>query len=209
MNKVYKIKNNMNDISELEFPIDFKQEQPFDIFVEEKVEVDNTGCIIPHKEYSIYLNSVLERPNKYNELFNLIRTAVPNDTINLYLNGVGGDLFTAMQLINALSVSDADVYAIADGQLISAHTLIFLSCRKFIIHDSCLFMFHNFTSGTYGKGNEQKAEIFAITEWFEKVVKQIYVPFLSEDEFIRIVRGEDIWMLSDEINERLLNIKKL
>jgi hypothetical protein len=34
-------------------------------------------------------------------------------------------------------------------------------------------------------------------------MRRLYVPFLSEKEFDRLLKGEDFWMQSDEVRDRL------
>jgi len=43
----------------------------------------------------------------------------------------------------------------------------------------------------------------ATMKWFSTLAKKIYIPFLTEEEFNRILRGEDIYMHSPEIRKRL------
>ena len=37
-------------------------------------------------------------------------------------------------------------------------------------------------------------------------MRRLYIPFLTEKEFERLLKGEDFWMQSDEIRERLLKM---
>jgi ATP-dependent protease ClpP protease subunit len=72
-----------------------------------------------------------------------------------------------------------------------------------------MMMIHNFKGGLQGKGQELVAQLDATVKWFAAVSKKIYVPFLSEDEFERIIRGEDLWMQSPEIRKRLDKMMKI
>ena len=72
-----------------------------------------------------------------------------------------------------------------------------------VCYDNCLMMFHNYSGGLVGKGHEITASVEATNKWFHRLMRDICTPFLSCDELDRIIRGEDIWMHSEEIGDRL------
>lgn len=86
--------------------------------------------------------------------------------------------------------------------------LIFLAGDELVVHDTCQLMFHNYSSALIGKGNEQQAQVAASGKWFEKVMRHVCRPFLTDEELDRILKGEDIWLDSDGIRRRLNNIQK-
>jgi ATP-dependent protease ClpP protease subunit len=132
-----------------------------------------------------------------------ISAATSADTIFVHLNTPGGQLDTGVQLINAMQNSPAKVVTILESLAYSLGTLIFLAGDEMIVNDHCLIMFHNFKGGVIGKGNELTSQLEATIKWFSALAKKIYIPFLTEDEFARITRGEDLWMQSAEIRKRL------
>ena len=69
-------------------------------------------------------------------------------------------------------------------------------------------MFHNFSSGSTGKGNEQIAEVQANVKWFNKIMKRICHPFLTNEEINAIADGRDLWLDSDDIRKRLSRMEK-
>jgi ATP-dependent protease ClpP protease subunit len=153
--------------------------------------------------HHFYISEAVSAPIEYVDMIHTIKTAGPGDVIYLYLNMPGGRIDTGVQIINAMRASQGKVITSLEGESHSLGTLLFLSGDEFIVHDDCLMMFHNFSSGTFGKGNEQAAQIEATIKWFTKLAKGVYIPFLSEEEFDRIARGEDLWLDSEEIQERL------
>lgn len=155
------------------------------------------------KNYFFYLSDIVEEPRQYVDMVHMIKTATPNDIIYIMLNTGGGRLDTGVQIINAMRTTQAKVVSVLESEAHSLGTLIFLAADEFIVHDNCLMMFHNFSGGTIGKGNEMAAQVEATVKWFAKLARNIYSPFLSQDEIDRILRGEDLWMDSDEIRKRL------
>lgn len=156
-----------------------------------------------------YLSETIGDPKNYTKMIHSIRTASAADIIYIHLNTPGGRLDTGIQIINAIKDTDARVVGVLDSKAYSLGTLILLACDEFQIHDNCLFMIHNYSSGTFGKGNEQKAEMQATEIWFKKIAHKYYFPFLSKEEIEKVLNGTDIWMDSDEVKKRLKAMVKM
>lgn len=153
-----------------------------------------------------YLSESIGEPSKYTDMIYRITAAGPADTIFIHLNTPGGQLDTGVQIINAMQNSQAKIVTILEGMAHSLGTLIFLAGDEMIVNDNCMMMFHNFNGGLIGKGNELTSQLDATVKWFASLAKSIYIPFMTEDEFGRIIRGEDLWMQTPEIRTRLENM---
>lgn len=162
----------------------------------------------PIRQVSYYLCGEILEPQHYTEMFYTLRTASHTDLIYLHLNSSGGDFNTGLQIINNIIASEAHVVTILEARAYSMAALIFLAGDKLIVHDNCQLMFHIYSGNFSGKGNEQQAEVIAIGKWFEKVMARICIPFLSEAEIGRILKGSDLWMDSDEISHRLMRMQR-
>ena len=150
-----------------------------------------------------YLSEEIAEPDAYTDMIHRINAAAPVDVIFIHLNTPGGRLDTGIQIINAMQNSQAKVVTVLESMAYSLGTLIFLAGDEMVVNDHCMMMFHNFKGGILGKGQELVAQLEATVKWFEALAKKIYVPFLTEDEFNRILRGEDLWMHSPQIRKRL------
>jgi ATP-dependent Clp protease protease subunit len=180
-------------------------------------EDDDDPVLAPFRRYesqgvarqvSFYLSGEIGAPILYTDLLYTLRTAQPTDVILIHLNTPGGNFDTGLQIINNIAASDARVITILEARAYSMGALIFLAGDELIVHDTCQLMFHNYSSSLIGKGNEQQAQVRAIGKWFEKVMRHVCKPFLTEEEVGRILRGEDIWMDSDDIRHRLAHLQK-
>jgi len=156
-----------------------------------------------------YLSEEIGEPHTYTDMIHRINVAGPNDVVFIHLNTPGGQLDTGVQLINAMNNSQARIVTVLDGMAYSLGTLIFLSGNEMIVNDNCMIMFHNFRSGLVGKGNELSSQLESTIKWFNTLAKKIYVPFMTDEEFASVVRGEDLWMQSTEIRKRLDRMSKL
>lgn len=162
----------------------------------------------PIRQVSYYLCGEILEPQYYTELFHTLRTAAETDLVYVHLNSSGGDFNTGLQIINNIRASQARVATILEARAFSMAALIFLCGDKLIVHDNCQLMFHIYSGSFAGKGNEQQAEIIAVSRWFEKVMRRICIPFLSESEIDKILKGSDVWMDSDEIRRRLVRMQR-
>lgn len=158
---------------------------------------------IPAKIHHFYINKVIDDPETFVDMVHTIKIADQNDIVYIYLNSPGGRLDTAVQLINAMRISAAKIITVIEAEAHSASTMIFLAADEFIVHENSIMMFHNFSSGAIGKGNEIKLQIDAVVKWFNRLARDIYFPFLSEQEIQNIIDGKDLWIEADEIRERL------
>jgi ATP-dependent Clp protease protease subunit len=150
-----------------------------------------------------YLSEDVGDPSEYTDMIHRINVASENDTVFIHLNTPGGRLDTGVQIINAMQNTDATVVTILEAEAFSLGTLIFLAGDELVVNDHCMIMFHNFKGGVSGKGHEQLAQLGATVKWFTAIAREIYIPFLTEDEFNGIIEGKDLWMHSAEIRERI------
>jgi ATP-dependent protease ClpP protease subunit len=163
---------------------------------------------IPIHQISYYLCGDILEPQHYTELFYTLRTASETDLIYLHINSPGGEFDTGLQIINNILASEAHVITVLEARAYSMAALIFLSGDELVVHDNCQLMFHIYSGSFAGRGNEQQAEVIALSSWFEKVMSRLCTPFLSESEITRILKGSDEWMDSDEIRRRLMRMQR-
>ena len=164
--------------------------------------------------HEYYLVGEIEEASKYTEWFNQIRHCPPNDIIKIYINSIGGDLWSAIQFMRVIRECKGSVIASVEGACMSAATIIFLMSHSFEISQHSMFMFHNYSGGTMGKGGEMIDQIKHERKWSEKLLKEIYSNFLKPDEIKSILENKDIWMTGEEVVQRLnkrnnANSKKL
>ena len=159
--------------------------------------------------HEYYLVGVIEDASEYTEWFNQIRHCGPNDTVKIYINSVGGDLWTAIQFMRVIKECKAPVVASVEGACMSAATIVFLMSDQFEITPHSMFMFHNYSGGTMGKGGEMIDQIKHERKWSEKLMTEVYKNFLKPNEIDAILNNKDIWMTGEEVVARLNTRKKI
>lgn len=153
--------------------------------------------------HEFYLTGEISSADDYVEWFDAIRHASETDIIKIYINSYGGDLFTAIQFLRVLSDTPATVVCSVEGACMSAATMIFLSADHFEVTPHSIFMFHNYSGGTIGKGGEMIDQLQHERKWSERLMKEIYKDFMVADEIKAMLDNKDIWMDGEEVVKRL------
>lgn len=153
--------------------------------------------------HSFYLSGNIEDPSEYVAWFELMRNAGEHDVIQLHINSYGGDLFTAIQFMRAIADTQAHVICSVEGACMSAATMIFLCADTYEVSEHSMFMFHNYSSATFGKGGEMFDNIIHERKWSEHLLNRVYDGFLNKEEIASLLHNKDIWMDGEEVLKRL------
>lgn len=153
--------------------------------------------------HEFYLTGEIESPENYVDWFDTIRHTSEHDIVKIYINSYGGDLFTAIQFLRVMTESSAVKIVSVEGACMSAATMIFLAADQFEVTPHSVFMFHNYSGGTIGKGGEMIDQLLHERKWSEKLLEDIYDGFLSKDEIKAMLDNKDIWMDGEEVVRRV------
>ena len=153
--------------------------------------------------HEFYLSGPVLDAEEYIDWFDTIRNASEIDTVRIYINSPGGDLYTTLQFLRVMSDTEATIVTSVEGACMSAATMIFLHGHTHEITPHSLFMFHNYSAGTFGKGGEMYDQLQFERKWSENFMRAVYRDFLAEDEIQSMLNNRDIWMTSDEVAQRL------
>lgn len=177
-----------------------------------KQKVHSNGYFPPKavaQIHEFYLVGEIGPAEDYLEWFDTIRHANETDVIKIYINSFGGDLFTAIQFLRVLSDTPATVVCSVEGACMSAATMLFMCANHFEVTPHSIFMFHNYSGGTIGKGGEMIDQLQHERKWSERLMKEIYKDFMSTEEIKAMLDNKDIWMDGEEVVRRInLRIKK-
>jgi ATP-dependent protease ClpP protease subunit len=158
--------------------------------------------------HEFYLSGPVLDAEEYIDWFDTIRNASAVDTIRIYINSPGGDLYTTLQFLRVMSDTEATVVTSVEGACMSAATMIFLHGHMQEVTPHSLFMFHNYSAGTFGKGGEMYDQLQFERKWSENFMREVYADFLTEDEIQSMLHNKDIWMDSEEVVKRLTALQK-
>lgn len=156
-------------------------------------------------EYDVFLNEIRE-PEYYQDFFYMLKTASPNDIVNLHMNSNGGNADTLVQMRTYIRETDATVVAHAEGMVASAGSMLFLTCNAWNVYPNISFMCHNYSGGAIGKGGELASKIDFEKDWSRELMYDCYSGFLTDKEIEDLLAGKDFWMGSKEVTERLTKL---
>lgn len=156
--------------------------------------------------YNVYISKPIGPAHQYISLLDLLRTAHPSDTIFIHLNTPGGQLDTGTQIVHAIQDSPGRIITVLDGSVCSMGALIFLAANEYIVNKHGQLMFHNYSSGIVGKGHEIEANLLSTNRWYHGMLQEICSPFLSDDEISEVIKGSDLWLSAEEVQDRLADV---
>lgn len=100
-----------------------------------------------------------------------------NDPINLIINSDGGDVYEALGMIDYIQSLNVKVNTICRGRAMSAAALLLCSGTGVrAVSKNSTIMFHEMSSGIYGKSSDMKANV----QHMEKL-EEILVSIMSEN----------------------------
>lgn len=125
--------------------------------------------------------------------------------LTLYINSVGGDLYSAFGLIDMLKMSNIPVRTVAVGSLMSAAFLIFMCGEKGqrLITKNTSIMSHQFSTFYEGKEHDVKA-----SEKETRYIKQRMLQIIKDSSQLdertikrRLLPPSDVWLSAEECVE--------
>lgn len=133
-----------------------------------------------------------------------IRSAGPQDILEINVAGnPGGSADCIMTIINALIETPAHTICILSGTNSSAATMIPLVCSEVVVTPYTAMMCHSVSGGSYGTmANQERSAVF-FSKMYSEFMADIYEDFLSTEEIQDLKNGLEIYLNSENIQERL------
>lgn len=169
----------------------------------EQCEVIQSSFTETFHSYDIFLDENIREPSYYRQAFHTLRTAREGDRINILLNNGGGRLDTAICFRNLIQETQAEVLAVLEGDTHSAASIIALSCHGVHVKPYASMMIHHASFGTFNTVQNVMDHVNFTSSQTERLVRDVYKYFLSDQELDEVVRNREIWLSDEEIGERL------
>lgn len=150
-----------------------------------------------------YLSDSIGAPKHYVDMIHAIRSMQQTDVAHIYINSCGGAISTAVQIMSAIDECEGTVICHAEGECMSAGTLLLLKGHGVMVHAHTMCMFHDFSTVVAGSGDQIKKEIEATHGWVWDIAKDIYSGVLTEDEIAHIAENNAIWLTTKDMVPRL------
>lgn len=149
-------------------------------------------------DYIIHLSENIDSNFEYVSLLNTLRQAAAADTVTLYLANYGGQCSTGFQLVNAIKDCKCGVDIILDAPSYSMGAIIALAGKSLVMNPGTFLMFHNYSSGSYGKGKEHADATMHYFNHFHRHLKTVVSPFLDNRELKLLREDHDVYISADD-----------
>ena len=160
--------------------------------------------------HEIFLDESISEPEYYRNVVSLLRNEVgEKDIVEVIISNGGGLVHTASLITDAMDVCKGKIIGHLSGQCCSAATKIAMHCDEWVVGNNLNYMLHNITYGLGGKATDIHKQQEFTKEWGDKLFRDTYTGFLTEDEIdLTLKYGEEFWFDTEEVKERLSNFAK-
>ena len=160
-------------------------------------------------EYTVYFHGPIGSPDEYLEHFAVYQGANSNDLIRLYINSNGGNLATALEYIRHMRHCAAPIIGVIGLNCASGASAVALSCDAWEIDDFSTCLVHGFSYGAEGNAFAVSNQVAFNSALNERWVRKTYEDFLTEEEIKDALRGVDILIDSESLDERLAHLVEI
>lgn len=154
-------------------------------------------------EFTYYLSDCVQDSHQYHELLQTLDNASENDAINIIINNEGGEVSTCVQIVDHIRNCKALVIGVLSGNAFSAAGIIFLACHQHVVADHSMLMIHGAVGYAGGKYTDMAKYLEAANKRTRGLYDDIFEGFLTVEELDNVFKGEEFWLVSDEVIERL------
>lgn len=159
--------------------------------------------------HHIWLNSEIDSADKYVDIFDCLMQATEGDVVAIHINSPGGDLDTALQIIDAIESTPATTIAFLEGQACSAASMIAMVCENVEVSEYAYMMIHTFSQGVSGKFSDIQNSTDFHRKWWREVFEKLYADFCTPEEIDRVLSGHELWLDTNEILKRFTHRKEV
>ena len=171
-------------------------------------QLNYSASSVVHNKFEFNLDEDIKEPSYYRSLIEVLNNATEQDLVVLNINSGGGNLDSAISIIDALRNTRANTLAWVSGSAYSAAGIIALSCQNLEVGEFATLMCHNSQYGLGGYTTDIKDRAVFEHKMISKIMHSVYKHFLSVDEVEAVLSNKTIWMDADEIVERFTKMQE-
>lgn len=126
-------------------------------------------------------------------------------TLNIFINSPGGDVFTASTMISMLKrlkESGTSINAYVDGLSASAASFFMMVANNIYLYKNSIVMVHKPMSACYGNANDMQKTIDALNKVEESVMLPMYMSKAkAEEKEIKKLINNETWLNASQMND--------
>jgi ATP-dependent protease ClpP protease subunit len=153
--------------------------------------------------YRIFIDDFMESGPGLHDMYNQLLQAQENDVLELRINSHGGVISELQQFHSIIkNMFFGRTITILDPKGYSCGALIFCMGDTRVVHEYSEIMFHDYSAGFSGKGGELESQVKHNSKFLRTFMKDIIKDFLTDEEFDKMVIGQDFWFDTEEMCKR-------
>lgn len=129
---------------------------------------------------------------------------IPKDKrkpIKLYINSVGGDMYTTMNFIDVISSSVTPIIGVGFGLVASAAFHIYIACHKRIAFPNTIFLMHDGELSISNSTSKAKDTMKFLNRMDERIKRHVLQHTTISEEFYDSHFEQEVYMYPDEARE--------
>lgn len=134
----------------------------------------------------------------YSSLFSNLSRCTQDDLIYLTLSNYGGDCLIGQRLAVALKDCHAHIHCKVTNNASSMAAILALCCKSLELTPGSRLMFHNYSGGGFGKGQELAHHVHQSDKSLQRMIQVYCAPFLTRAELKAIARDQDVYIQDDD-----------
>ena len=178
-----------------ESEIDFLEEHRNDYLVFKVEEFTNRVFTVPIDEDFV-------EPKYYRKVLDMLLQANEQDMVKFVFNSNGGNVDGLISLLEGVKNTQATTVGIVIGACHSCASILALHMDELYVAESALMLCHNGRTAFAGKMNDLQNYSEANIKWINRLFDSAYEGFLEEDELQRVKTGLELYLDSEQIQER-------
>lgn len=162
-------------------------------------------CPTTTKQIDVYIRGTIEEFEDYDDLVKELSKATENDFVVVHLNTPGGDCSIGFFIIDQIMQVPCPVHVVVEYPTYSMGAIMAMCGDDLTIEQDSYIMFHDYSGGSRGKGEETAAYINNYRKVFKDKFTRLCKPFLTQSEVNKMFKGEDIYIHHDDpsLKERI------
>jgi len=144
----------------------------------------------------------ISEPKQFEDLIAALEVMEECDEMVINLQSNGGCVSTTDMLVHAMRKCKGHIHMVATGQIASAATILLLEAHSFELSDNFAALIHCGSTGAGGTLHEFKVSSQFQAKYMERVLRNTYAGFFTDEELDRLVEGKDWFIDAEEWMQR-------
>ena len=156
-------------------------------------------------QFTVDIDEPFTTPVYYRNIIQMLTEATEDDIVVFRINSPGGREDALLALVEAVKTTQAMTVSVIIGECASAASLFTMYTDQVVVTDNARMLCHGASYSIGGKDPDIRAHVRHTTKTVDKLIRSSYKFFLNDSEIDDLLDGRELYLDSDEINERFAN----